>query len=263
MELLIVGGGLAAQRCIEVLRAAGDDRPVTVVCDEPVRPYDRPPLSKEGLLGEIEPAFRPAGWYADHGVELRLGVAARSLDPGAPRRHARRRRAAALRRAADRHGRPRASAARRAPRAGAAQRVRRRTAPLRPAGRRSAGRRRRGPDRARGRRRGAGARRRGDRDRGRAAAAGRHPRPAGRRVGDGAAPRRGRARPHRRDRGARPRRLRSSSPTAPAWSARTCSPGSASDRPPNGWPAAAWTRRAWPSTPAGAPVCPASTPPAT
>ena len=55
---------------------------MTVVCDEPVRPYDRPPLSKEGLLGEIEPAFRPAGWYTDHGVELRLGVAARSLDPG-------------------------------------------------------------------------------------------------------------------------------------------------------------------------------------
>ena len=81
MELLIVGGGLAAQRCIEVLRAGGDDRPVTVVCDEPVRPYDRPPLSKEGLLDEIDPAFRPAEWYADHGVELRLGAAARSLDP--------------------------------------------------------------------------------------------------------------------------------------------------------------------------------------
>ena len=62
MELLIVGGGLAAQRCIEVLRAAGDDRPVTVVSDEPVRPYDRPPLSKEGLHGAIDPAFRPAGW---------------------------------------------------------------------------------------------------------------------------------------------------------------------------------------------------------
>ncbi len=81
MTLLIVGGGLAAQRCIEVLRAAGDDRPVTVVCDEPERPYDRPPLSKEGLRGEIDPAFRPAGWYRDHGVELRLGVAARALDP--------------------------------------------------------------------------------------------------------------------------------------------------------------------------------------
>ena len=81
MELLIVGGGLAAQRCIEVLRAAGDERPVTVVCDEPVRPYDRPPLSKEGLLGTIEPSFRPADWYADHGIELRLGAAARSLEP--------------------------------------------------------------------------------------------------------------------------------------------------------------------------------------
>jgi hypothetical protein len=80
MELLIVGGGLAAQRCIEVLRAAGDDRAVTVVCDEPARPYDRPPLSKEGLHGAIDPSFRPEGWYADHGVELRLGAAARSLD---------------------------------------------------------------------------------------------------------------------------------------------------------------------------------------
>ena len=82
MELLIVGGGLAAQRCIEVLRAAGDDRPVTVVCDEPVRPYDRPPLSKEGLHGPIDPSFRPEGWYADHGVGLRLGVAAAALDAG-------------------------------------------------------------------------------------------------------------------------------------------------------------------------------------
>jgi 3-phenylpropionate/trans-cinnamate dioxygenase ferredoxin reductase subunit len=81
MNLLIVGGGLAAQRCIEVLRAAGDDRPVSVVCDEPVRPYDRPPLSKEGLLEAIDPAFRPPGWYVDHDIELRLGVAARSLDP--------------------------------------------------------------------------------------------------------------------------------------------------------------------------------------
>jgi 3-phenylpropionate/trans-cinnamate dioxygenase ferredoxin reductase subunit len=81
MELLIVGGGLAAQRCIEVLRAAGDDRRVTVVSDEPVLPYDRPPLSKEGLLGDVDPSFRPAGWYADHTVELRLGEAARGLDP--------------------------------------------------------------------------------------------------------------------------------------------------------------------------------------
>ena len=87
MELLIVGGGLAAQRCIEVLRAAGDDRPITVVCDEPVRPYDRPPLSKEGLHDPVDTAFRPAGWYADHDVGLRVGAAARSLDPAQVKKH--------------------------------------------------------------------------------------------------------------------------------------------------------------------------------
>jgi len=81
MELLIVGGGLAAQRCIEVLRAAGDDRPVTVVSDEPELPYDRPPLSKEAPLGDVDPSFRPAAWYRDHAVELRLGEPARALDP--------------------------------------------------------------------------------------------------------------------------------------------------------------------------------------
>jgi 3-phenylpropionate/trans-cinnamate dioxygenase ferredoxin reductase component len=81
-HLVIAGGGLAAQRCCEVLRTAGDDRPVTVLAAEPVRPYDRPPLSKDLLAGTTaDAAFRPAGWYADHGIELRLGAAARALDP--------------------------------------------------------------------------------------------------------------------------------------------------------------------------------------
>ena len=81
-HLVIAGGGLAAQRCCEVLRTAGDDRRVTVLAAEPVRPYDRPPLSKDLLAGTTaDAAFRPAGWYADHGIELRLGAAARGLDP--------------------------------------------------------------------------------------------------------------------------------------------------------------------------------------
>jgi 3-phenylpropionate/trans-cinnamate dioxygenase ferredoxin reductase subunit len=79
--LVIAGGGLAAQRCCEVLRAAGDGRPVTVLAAEPVRPYDRPPLSKGALAAaDVDVAFRPAAWYAEHGVELRLGQAARALD---------------------------------------------------------------------------------------------------------------------------------------------------------------------------------------
>jgi 3-phenylpropionate/trans-cinnamate dioxygenase ferredoxin reductase subunit len=80
---VIAGGGLAAQRWCELLRSAGDDRRVTVLAAEPVRPYDRPQLSKELLAGSVgDAAFRPEEWYADHDVELRLDTAARALDPG-------------------------------------------------------------------------------------------------------------------------------------------------------------------------------------
>jgi NADPH-dependent 2,4-dienoyl-CoA reductase/sulfur reductase-like enzyme len=78
--LVIAGGGLAAQRCCEVLRAAGDDRPVTILSAEHVRPYDRPPLSKHALAGEAEVAFRPAEWYAEQRIELRLGTPVAALD---------------------------------------------------------------------------------------------------------------------------------------------------------------------------------------
>ena len=77
--LLIVGGGLAAQRCCEALRAAGDDHPITILGAEPVRPYDRPPLSKALAVEDV--SFRPAEWYGEHAIELRLGLAARGLDP--------------------------------------------------------------------------------------------------------------------------------------------------------------------------------------
>lgn len=86
--LVIAGGGLAAQRCCETLRAKGFDGPIRILCQEPVAPYDRPPLSKELLAGSMPPdatALRPAGWYRDHDVELLLGVSATSLDPAAKR----------------------------------------------------------------------------------------------------------------------------------------------------------------------------------
>ena len=71
--LLIVGAGLAAQRCCETLRALGHDGPVTVV--GPERPYDRPPLSKD--MPAEPPWLRPLDWYADHEVVLLRGVAER------------------------------------------------------------------------------------------------------------------------------------------------------------------------------------------
>ena len=81
--LVIAGGGLAAQRCCETLRAKGYDAPIRVLCEEPRFPYDRPPLSKELLSGDMPAAataLRPPGWYVEHAVELMLGVAATGLD---------------------------------------------------------------------------------------------------------------------------------------------------------------------------------------
>jgi NADPH-dependent 2,4-dienoyl-CoA reductase/sulfur reductase-like enzyme len=84
--VLIVGGGLAAQRCAEALRRRGYEGPVRMVCAEPDPPYDRPPLSKELLAGtadEESVAYRPAWWYADQQVELLLGTRAVALDTSA------------------------------------------------------------------------------------------------------------------------------------------------------------------------------------
>lgn len=83
--VVIAGGGLAAQRCCETLRSRGFDGRIRIVGDEDRPPYDRPPLSKEVLSGERDPAalgFRPPEWYADHDVELLLGERAVAVDPG-------------------------------------------------------------------------------------------------------------------------------------------------------------------------------------
>ena len=78
-----MGGGLAAQRCCETLRALGHDGLITIAGAEGSEPYDRPPLSKEGLAGAADPRFRPREWYAEHGVALQLGAPAVRLHPGA------------------------------------------------------------------------------------------------------------------------------------------------------------------------------------
>jgi NADPH-dependent 2,4-dienoyl-CoA reductase/sulfur reductase-like enzyme len=86
--VLIVGGGLAGQRAAETLRRRGYEGPVRMVCAEPLPPYDRPPLSKKVLAGEVVEeslAFRPRDWYRDHEVELVLGDRASALDPRARR----------------------------------------------------------------------------------------------------------------------------------------------------------------------------------
>jgi 3-phenylpropionate/trans-cinnamate dioxygenase ferredoxin reductase component len=83
--IVIVGGGLAGQRCAEALRRNGCNRAIRVVCAEPHRPYDRPPLSKQLLTDagcDATLAYRPVEWYAEQSVDLLLGVRATELHPG-------------------------------------------------------------------------------------------------------------------------------------------------------------------------------------
>src|SRR5215510_665864 len=86
--IVIVGGGQAAAQAIETLRKRGHRAPVTLVGDESLMPYQRPPLSKKYLAGSLERdwlLFRHAGHYHDHGVDLRLGFSAVRIDRQAHR----------------------------------------------------------------------------------------------------------------------------------------------------------------------------------
>jgi len=80
---VVVGAGLAGAKAVEAIREAGGEGPVTLVGEEPDRPYERPPLSKDLLLGkkDREVAFvHPAEWYAGRDVDLRTGTRATGLD---------------------------------------------------------------------------------------------------------------------------------------------------------------------------------------
>ena len=83
---VIVGAGLAGAKAAEALRAEGFDGPVVLLGEETERPYERPPLSKDYLLGKAGRDtiyVHPADWYDQHDVDLRLGDAVTALDPAA------------------------------------------------------------------------------------------------------------------------------------------------------------------------------------
>ncbi|MGW6740750.1 NAD(P)/FAD-dependent oxidoreductase [Streptomyces sp. NPDC055025] len=84
-RIVIVGASLAGLRAAETLREEGFAGSLTLVGDEPRPPYDRPPLSKQVLLGRVD--ARDAGLPSRREVdaEWRLGVAAVGLDPVAKR----------------------------------------------------------------------------------------------------------------------------------------------------------------------------------
>lgn len=82
--IVIVGGGLAASRTAEQLRRAEYTGPITLISDEDHLPYDRPPLSKEVLRAETDDVtLKPAAFYEEKDITVRLGSAATSLDTDA------------------------------------------------------------------------------------------------------------------------------------------------------------------------------------
>jgi 3-phenylpropionate/trans-cinnamate dioxygenase ferredoxin reductase subunit len=80
---VIVGASLAGAKAAETLREEGFDGRLVLLGDEGERPYERPPLSKDYLRGEVgrEKVYvHDEGFYTQHDVELRLGRSAVSLD---------------------------------------------------------------------------------------------------------------------------------------------------------------------------------------
>ncbi len=83
---VIVGASLAGAKAAEGLREAGFDGRLVLIGEERERPYERPPLSKDYLLGKAERDtiyVHPQDWYAEHDVDLRLGATVTSIDRAA------------------------------------------------------------------------------------------------------------------------------------------------------------------------------------
>ncbi|HLS76850.1 MAG TPA: FAD-dependent oxidoreductase [Nocardia sp.] len=84
--IIIVGAGLAGLRTAEELRRAGYEGGLVLLGDESRLPYDRPPLSKQFVRGETDDTtLRPAEFFEEKAIDLRLGVAASGVDTAARR----------------------------------------------------------------------------------------------------------------------------------------------------------------------------------
>ncbi|MDP9256121.1 MAG: FAD-dependent oxidoreductase [Actinomycetota bacterium] len=84
-RIVIVGGGLAAARVARAFRDAGGEGSVTMLSADTDPPYNRPPLSKGFLRGEIEADavfVEPEGTYAELNIDLRLGCTVTGVQPG-------------------------------------------------------------------------------------------------------------------------------------------------------------------------------------
>lgn len=86
-HMVIVGAGEAGTRAALALREEGFDGDITLVGAEPHLPYERPPLSKEGMLAEIfaAKAITGSAQLAEKHIDFRPGTQVTGLDPAARR----------------------------------------------------------------------------------------------------------------------------------------------------------------------------------
>jgi 3-phenylpropionate/trans-cinnamate dioxygenase ferredoxin reductase component len=83
---VILGASLAGATAAITLREEGADGDVILIGAEPQPPYERPPLSKAYLRGEVpfdKALVRPAAFYAEHGIQTMFGTRATRIDPSA------------------------------------------------------------------------------------------------------------------------------------------------------------------------------------
>ncbi|WP_431297998.1 NAD(P)/FAD-dependent oxidoreductase [Tabrizicola sp. BL-A-41-H6] len=83
MRVVVIGAGQAGAALVAKLRALGHTGPLTLIGDEPAPPYQRPPLSKAYLMGEMEEErlwLRSPEFYADNDINLRLGHPVTAID---------------------------------------------------------------------------------------------------------------------------------------------------------------------------------------
>src|SRR5512146_1325836 len=82
-HVVILGAGHAGGTCAALLRQYGHAGPITMVGEEPIPPYQRPPLSKAWLKGEADAdslALKPLEFYAEQKIDFRPNTTAVKLD---------------------------------------------------------------------------------------------------------------------------------------------------------------------------------------
>ncbi|MDO6478830.1 NAD(P)/FAD-dependent oxidoreductase [Shimia thalassica] len=82
-NVVVIGAGQAGSSLVAKLRNGGFQGKVTLIGEEPVAPYQRPPLSKKYLLGEMELdrlLLRPESFYSDNAIDLHLNETVQSID---------------------------------------------------------------------------------------------------------------------------------------------------------------------------------------